>query len=505
MDDASPPDWPRSLPAPVLPGGTPVQATPLPGAHWLHFNAALGARLGLSVAWSRQPQALAVLSGAARWPGHTPDAGPYAGHQFGRWVPQLGDGRVLRLARLAAGNGPALELQLKGAGPTPWARGGDGRCTLASALRELLGCEALHALGVPTARALALVGGSAQIEREDQRQPAAVLARCAPGFLRFGHLQWLAAQGAPGRLQTVVDAWIATHHPQLDPADPARHARWLGEVIAAHAALHAQWQSLGFSHGVLNTDNCSLLGLTLDLGPFDFMERFSSLHVANGSDSEGRYAWSAQPAVGQWNVERLLDACAPLLPSPEERQRLAALYAQAYQRAVMQRWRAKLGLLSARDGDAALLNRLLTLMQQGRCDHTLTWRALAWVAEPGRHGTAAPEGGERQGLALRQRFAEPAAFDAWAADYHARLAAEGQTQRADHRARAKRMRRTNPLFVLRRHQAQRVIDAALQGDLHPLQTALRVLSRPFEAQPGMDDWARPAPAGTPLPELSCSS
>jgi uncharacterized protein YdiU (UPF0061 family) len=517
MDIASPPaaapGWPRSqrrFGAAGAPWLHPARPTPLPNPRWLAYNAALGASLGLDSRWRQEPQALAVLAGNVAWPGYAPVASAYGGHQFGRWVPQLGDGRVLLIAELTDAQGRRQELQLKGAGPTPLARGADGRAVWRSSLREYLACEALHALGVPSTRALSLVGtDDLRVERDGRFERAAVLARVAPSFVRFGHFEQLAQAGPPGALQALADQVIAEHFPHLAGL-PDRHPRWLQEVITRHAALHAQWQTLGFCHGVLNTDNCSILGLTLDYGPFGFMDRFRILHVANASDSEGRYAWTAQPGVGQWNVARLLQACAPLLaPQPEaaaeQLAELQAQFAPQYQQAVMSGWRAKLGLRQAHEGDAALLNRLLSLMQQGRCDYTLTWRALAWVAEAGRSSTVAPDGGNRGGLALRDRFADPAAFDAWAADYHARLAAEGQTERADHRARAKRMRRTNPLFVLRNHLAQRAIADAEAGDLHSLQTLLRVLSRPYDAQPGMDLWARPPGAEEAALEVSCSA
>lgn len=489
--------WPAAQPRFAQPGvawAQPVRLSPLPNPRWLAYNPALAASLGLPADWQQQPAALAVLAGNAPWPGAAPTASAYAGHQFGRFTAQLGDGRAALIAELRDVQGQPHELQLKGAGPTPFARGGDGRAVWRSSIREYLASEALHALGVPSTRALALVGSDLTVQREGPER-AAVLCRVAPSFVRFGHFEHLAHHGTPGAVQALADHVIATHfgHLQGQP-QPQRHVLWLQEVIARTARLLAQWQTLGFCHGVMNTDNFSILGLTLDHGPFGFMDRFRAHHIANSSDHEGRYAWTAQPAVGQWNCARLLGACATLLAAePEATTALHTHFAQVYDTEVMARWRAKLGLLEAREGDAALVNRLLTLMQQGRCDFTLSFRALASLPEPG------------QPSPLRERFAEPAAFDAWLATYQARLAAEGQQGHAAWQARGRRMRRSNPLFVLRNHLAQRAIAAAEAGDAHPLQTLLRVLSRPYDPQPGMDAWATPPGAAEAHLEVSCSA
>jgi uncharacterized protein YdiU (UPF0061 family) len=474
----------------------PVRLSPLPNPRWLAYNPALAASLGLPQDWQQQPAALSVLAGNAPWPGSVPTASAYAGHQFGRFMPQLGDGRAALIAELSDVQGRPQELQLKGAGPTPFARGGDGRAVWRSSIREYLASEALHALGVPSTRALALVVSDLPVQREGAER-AAVLCRVAPSFVRFGHFEYLAHHGTPGAVQALADHVIATHFPALQ-GQPLRHLLWLQEVIARTARLLAQWQALGFCHGVMNTDNFSILGLTLDHGPYGFMDRFRAHHIANSSDAEGRYAWTAQPAVGQWNCAQLLRACAVLLADAPEGAAAAAAelqghYAQVYDAEVMALWRAKLGLLEAREGDAALVNRLLTLMQQGRCDFTLSFRALAALPEPG------------QPSPLRERFAEPAAFDAWLASYQARLAAEGQQGHAAWHARSQRMRRSNPLFVLRNHLAQRAIAAAEAGDAHPLHTLLRVLSRPFDPQPGMDAWAAAPGAAEARLEVSCSA
>lgn len=466
----------------------PVTALPLPDARALYLNVALADELGLDRRWLESAAALRLFAGHAGWPGQAAFASAYAGHQFGTWVPQLGDGRVLTLAELRTRAAGPVELQLKGAGPTPYARGGDGRAVLRSSIRELLACEALAALGVPTTRALALVGSSLPVQREE-RETAAVLCRTAPSFVRFGHFEYHARHGGARQLAALADHVIVHHFPYLaGTAD--RHAAWLAEVIELTAALVAQWQTLGFCHGVLNTDNLSVLGLTLDYGPYGFMERFRAHHVCNASDHEGRYAYSTQPAVGRWNCARLVEACLGLLATTPEAARergqtLLARYTEVYDQEVMRRWRAKLGLLEAREGDAALLNRWLTLLQRGRCDFTLSFRAL----------------GKADAAALRARFAEPAAFDAWWADWQRRLAAEGASA-AEWRA---RMRRVNPRVVLRNHLAQAAIEAAGQGDMGELRSLLHALQRPFDEHPRDARHAQPAPAGQAEIAVSCSA
>lgn len=462
----------------------PVTALPLPDARALYLNVALADELGLDRRWLESAAALRLFAGHAGWPGQAAFASVYAGHQFGNWVAQLGDGRVLTLAELHTPAAGPVELQLKGAGPTPYARGGDGRAVLRSSIRELLACEALAALGVPTTRALALVGSSLPVQR-DERETAAVLCRTAPSFVRFGHFEYHARHGLPARLATLADHVIAHHFPYLaGTAD--RHAAWLAEVIELTASLFAQWQTLGFCHGVLNTDNLSVLGLTLDFGPYGFMERFRAHHVCNASDHEGRYAYSAQPAVGRWNCARLVEAClGQLATTPEaarERgQTLLARYAEVYDQEVMRRWRAKLGLVEARDGDAALLNRWLTLMQRSRADFTLAFRGLADAIEQD-PAEVQPE------------------HAAWLRDWRSRLASEG----GEPAQRAAAMRRVNPRYLLRNHLAQAAIEDAQQGSTAELRRLLQVLARPFEEQAGAERYAVPAGEGCVL-DIGCSA
>ena len=464
--------------------GQSVAPAALPDARMLYVNHALAGELGLDPAWCESPAALRIFAGNAAWPGGAAYASAYAGHQFGAWVPHLGDGRVLTLAELETPGGEPRELQLKGAGPTPYARGADGRAVLRSSIRELLGCEALHALGVPTTRALALVGSSLPVRREEL-ETAAVLCRSAPGFVRFGHFEYHAHHGPPRQLAALADHVIELHFPHL-ANEPDAHSLWLAEVIARTAALFAHWQTLGFCHGVLNTDNLSVLGLTLDYGPFGFMERFRAHHVCNASDTEGRYAYAAQPAIGGWNCARLVQACLGLLDARPEAARergqdLLDAYGPAYDRAVMRRWRAKLGLRGEQAGDAALLNRWLTLLQRGRADFTLSFRGLAEMiaSDP---ADAGPE------------------LMAWLRDWRARLAGDC----VESAERAVALRRANPLYVLRNHLAQQAIAEAQAGSATELRRLLGVLAHPFEKQEGAELYAAPAGAAQEV-EVACSA
>lgn len=472
-----------------------VMPTPLPAPRLLQFNTALAEELGLDADWASSTAAQAVLAGNASWPDYAPQASVYSGHQFGHWAGRLGDGRALLIAEIESRRGTRMELQLKGTGPTPYSRGADGRAVLRSSIREYLGSEAMHALGVPTTRALALIASPQPVLRETV-ETAAVVCRVAPSFVRFGHFEHYAHAGRPDALVRLADHLIAEQHPELSGVTDC-YARWLAEVIARTARLMAQWQTLGFCHGVMNTDNFSILGLTLDYGPYGFMEAFRAHHICNHSDYEGRYAYFAQPQIGQWNCARLLEACLPLLDADPQAaqarmQDLYADYGAAYNADILQRWRAKLGLREAHANDTALIQRLLTLMQQARSDFTQVFRALAAI----RAQATVPAQG------VREHFSDPAAFDSWTEDYRQRLRAEDNLDDVE---RAARMNRVNPLYVLRNHLAQAAIEAAMAGDDAELTRLGTVLARPFDEQPGRERYALPSPPGSRCVEVSCSS
>jgi len=482
-----------------------VTCLPLPDAHWLLRDDAVITDWGVPGLHGSDDTALARLAGNAPWPDCVPTASGYGGHQFGRWVEQLGDGRVATVAVSASGAVRPWALQLKGAGPTPFARGADGRATLRASLREYLACSAMQSLGVPTTQAVSLVGADLHVLREEHTEPAAVLARIAPHFLRFGHLQQRAAVGDLSGVRTLADEAIAIDHPTL-ATHTDRHGLWLEAVVDRTAELIAHWQTLGFCHGVMNTDNFHLGGLTLDYGPYAFMDRFRAHHVCNASDHEGRYAYSAQPAVGVWNCERLAEACAPAFGLSAEAlaDTLGPRFRAHYAQVVMQRWRAKLGLLTPDDGDAALLNRFLSLLQRHRRDFTLAFRQLALLGNVQMDDSVQDENGSPVAPAL---LGETVATDwqAWISDWQARLRREGQQGASADTARRHQMQAVNPALVLRNHLAQRTIDAALRGDMTPAKSFLSALSNPYVDRPDDDIWAQPPGADEADIEVSCAA
>ncbi|MCX7071339.1 MAG: YdiU family protein [Gammaproteobacteria bacterium] len=480
------------------PYSLPIPARPLPDPQLLHLNRPLAAELGLDAAAIADPAFTARMAGNAPWPGFDARASVYAGHQFGQFVPQLGDGRALSIAEISDAVGRPQELQLKGAGPTPYSRHADGRAVLRSSIREYLCSEAMHALGIPTTRALALVGSPQPVRRETM-ETAAVVCRVAPSFLRFGHFEFWYYRREHERLQPLADHLIAGHFPEFD-GDPDRHAKWLTEVVERTARLMAQWQAVGFCHGVMNTDNFSALGLTLDYGPFGFLDAFDPQHICNHTDQGGRYAWDRQPVIGHWNCTKLLQACLPLLGDTPEAavaraQPIADRYPEAYAAAMTTRWTAKLGLRESRDGDEALINRWLGLLASSKADFTRSWRHLARVR------VADEQPDTVAGAGLREEILDLAAFDAWLPDYRARLRAE----QSEDRERAARMNAVNPKFVLRNHLAQAAIAQAEAGDASEIARLFTVLAQPFAEQPGHEAYAAEPPPEARHIEVSCSS
>ena len=480
---------------------TVLPAELVPDPHWVAASDDCAALLGLPSGWATRPDlnALEVFSGNRIWLGMQPLATVYSGHQFGVWAGQLGDGRALWLGELDTPAGP-MELQLKGAGRTPYSRMGDGRAVLRSSIREFLGSEAMHALGIPTTRALCVTGSALPVRRETI-ETAAVVTRVAPSFVRFGHFEHFAHQavferGGHDDLRRLADFVIAHHYPACrDDANP--YAALLAAVSLRTAELMADWQAVGFCHGVMNTDNMSVLGLTIDYGPFGFLDQFDPGHICNHSDHQGRYAWARQPNVAFWNLHALAQALLPLIEDSDLA--LAALepYKAVFADTLLARWSAKLGLRTREDGDRDLVDDLLRLMAADRCDFTITFRRLASFS------TAAAA----DNAAARDLFIDRPAFDAWAARYAARLARESSTDAGDDHARALRMNRVNPKFVLRNHLAEGAIRAAQGGEFGETQRLLKVLQRPFDEQ---DASASAAYAGFPPEwarsiEVSCSS
>lgn len=473
---------------------TALPARAVPNPQWVAASEACARELGLPDGWQCQEEwnALQVFSGNATWPGMDPLASVYSGHQFGIWAGQLGDGRALWLGEVEGPEGPR-EIQLKGSGLTPYSRMGDGRAVLRSSIREFLCSEAMHALGVATTRALCVIASPLPVRREEI-ESAAVVTRVAPSFVRFGHFEHFAYPERPedgfDALRCLADFVIEHHLPDCREASNP-YAALLEQATRRTAELIAHWQSLGFCHGVMNTDNMSILGLTIDYGPFGFLDAFDPNHICNHSDGNGRYAYAQQPDVGFWNLRALAYALLPLIGNEEET--LAALkpYETVFPQAYASRMRAKLGLSTRHDDDQTLVGDLLALMAQDRADFTITFRRL------GGFGTAA----DADNSAVRDMFIDREAFDAWAARYRERLLAEG----SDDTARQTAMSRVNPKFILRKHLAEVAIRHARDGDHGEVQRLLKVLERPYDEQPEHAAYADFPPEWAQQIEVSCSS
>jgi uncharacterized protein YdiU (UPF0061 family) len=472
---------------------TALPPQPLPEVHWVARSDALASELGVSD-WLRSEQALQVLAGNAPAQELAPLATVYSGHQFGVWAGQLGDGRALLLGEVDSASGPQ-EVQLKGSGLTPYSRMGDGRAVLRSSIREFLCSEAMHHLGIPTTRALAVIGSPHPVVRETV-ETAAVVTRVAPSFLRFGHFEHFAHTAAdPAALRKLVHAVIDRYFPMCRDTPQPLFA-WLSEVARRTARLMAQWQAVGFCHGVMNTDNLSILGLTIDYGPFGFLDAFDPGHICNHSDHQGRYAYARQPGIAWWNLHALAQAIVPLLHSSEEEAADALAdaiepFKEEFGVSIQRALRAKLGLREEQDGDMALIDDLLRLMAQERTDYTIAMRRLSEFS------SAAGADNTR----MRDLFMDRAAFDAWAARYAQRLRAENSID-AERRA---RMNCTNPKFVLRNHLAEQAIRRANEGDFSEVARLSSVLQRPFDEQPEHEADAGFPPDWAQQLSVSCSS
>ena len=449
------------------------RAADVPEPRLLVLNDALADSLGLDPAWLRSTDGLGLLTGTALPEGATPCAQAYAGHQFGAYSPRLGDGRALLLGEVVDDAGRLRDLHLKGSGRTPFSRGGDGWAAVGPMLREYVVSEAVHALGIPTTRSLAVVGTGRAVRRETVL-PGAVLARVASSHLRVGTFQYARATGDLALLRRLADHAIARHHPALAEAGRPYPALF-DAVVAAQASLVAQWMLVGFVHGVMNTDNMTISGETIDYGPCAFMEAFDPATVYSSIDTGGRYAYGNQPVVAQWNLARLAEALVPLLDDDEERAVAIAIesleaFPAAYSAAWSSGMRAKLGL---RDevGDtvsAPLVADLLALLQRNRVDHTSFFRALAEAAR----GDAEP---------VRGLFLDLSAFDAWTERWLG-LGPDSDS-----------MDRTNPLYLPRNHLVEEALDAATAGDLAPFQRLVDAVSSPYDRRAGLERYAEPAP------------
>ncbi|TVT50876.1 MAG: YdiU family protein [Denitromonas halophila] len=463
----------------------------LPEPRAVLFSDAAAALIGLHPDELASPAFVEAMAGNTPLPGGDTLAAVYSGHQFGAWAGQLGDGRAHLLGEIRTPHGP-WELQLKGAGRTPYSRMGDGRAVLRSSIREFLCSEAMAALGIPTTRALSLVASDLPVPRETM-ETAAVVTRMAPSFVRFGSFEHWTANKRPGELQQLADYVIDRFYPAArDTANPA--VAMLTEVSRCTATLMAQWQAVGFMHGVMNTDNMSILGLTLDYGPFAFMDGFDADHICNHTDRGGRYRYSAQPHIAHWNLHALGHALMPLIGDADALEAaIDTAFVETYNREFLARLGAKIGLADTRDGDEELIGQLYGLLHAHHTDYTLFFRALGEL--PAVADTPA------QDAPVRDLVADRDACDAWLASWRARLA---QTPRPDTERRAA-MQAVNPKYVLRNWVAETAIRAAQAGDFAPLQRIHACLQRPFDEQPENAEFAAPPPDWAQSLSVSCSS
>lgn len=469
-----------------LPGFyTELKPTPLQGARLLYHSQGLADELGLSPAWFTRPHD-AVWRGEALLPGMAPLAQVYSGHQFGAWAGQLGDGRGILLGEQQLADGRSMDWHLKGAGLTPYSRMGDGRAVLRSAIREFLASEAMHHLGIPTTRALTVVT-SEQLIRREREEPGAMLLRVAESHVRFGHFEHFYYRREPEKVRQLADFVIARHWPQWQDEE-RRYTLWFGDVVERTARLIARWQAVGFSHGVMNTDNMSILGLTIDYGPFGFMDDYQPDYICNHSDHQGRYAFDNQPAVGLWNLHRLAQSLSGLMTTDELESALAR-YEPALMRQFGELMRARLGLFTADAADNDILVGLLDLMRRERRDYTRTFRLLSAVEK---NDPVSP---------LRDEFIDRPAFDRWFNAYRRRLLQEPQ----DDAERRRYMNAANPKYVLRNYLAQQAIEQAEKDDIGALSRLHQTLCQPYADQPEREELAALPPEWGKHLTVSCSS
>ncbi|MGV0066337.1 protein adenylyltransferase SelO [Mycobacterium colombiense] len=453
------------------------QAETFPELQLLVLNEPLAESLGLDAAWLRGPDGLRFLVGSSVPDGATPVAQAYAGHQFGGFVPRLGDGRALLLGELVDADGRLRDIHLKGSGATPFARGGDGLAAVGPMLREYIVSEAMHALGVPTTRSLAVVGTGRPVHREETL-PGAVLARVASSHLRVGSFQFAASTGDEDLLRRLADHAIARHHP--DAAEAKNPYLALFEaVVAVQASLIARWMLIGFVHGVMNTDNTTISGETIDYGPCAFMEAYDPDTVFSSIDFWGRYAYGNQPAVAGWNLARFAETLLPLFSDNNEEaialaEQSFGVFQTRYDAVWSSGMRAKLGLPGGVDVDVAtvLVEELLALLKQNHVDYTSFFRGLSGAARGDAKSDAEP---------VRGLFADLAGFDAWLTRWRA-LGPDADT-----------MDRSNPIYIPRNHLVEEALGAATAGELDPLERLLAAVTDPYTERPGLERYAAPAP------------
>ena len=466
-----------------------VHPTPFPNPHLVSFNPAAADLIGLDPNESVRNDFAEYFSGTRLFQGSDPVAMMYAGHQFGHYVSQLGDGRAILLGEVRNQNGETWDLHLKGAGLTRFSRDGDGRAVLRSTIREYLCGEAMHGLGIPTTRSLCITSGDETVYRESS-EPGAMLVRMAPSHVRFGSFEIFFYRRQHENLTLLADYVIRHHFPHATEAENP-YARLVHEVAIRTGHMIAQWQAVGWSHGVMNTDNMSILGLTLDYGPYGFMEQFNPEFICNHSDHHGRYSFQNQPDIGYWNIRAIAHALSPLLEQTHI-EGAPEIYEQAFTERYRELMNAKLGLKEQHAQDDALRRDFLNLMHSNRVDYTNVFRSLSEFRQDS----------QDHNVTIRDQFSHRAAFDDWAEKYCERLRAE----KSHDEKRMVWMDQTNPKYVLRNHLVQKAIEQAEEHhDYSEIDRLLGLLSDPFTVQPGMETYAMAPPSGTAPVVVSCSS
>jgi serine/tyrosine/threonine adenylyltransferase len=461
-----------------------VAPTPVDSPRLIKLNRPLARHLELDPDLLDSPEGAEILSGKRLPDGAEPIAMAYAGHQFGHFVPQLGDGRAILLGEVIDKDGIRRDIQLKGSGPTPFSRRGDGRAALGPVLREYIVSEAMFALGIPTTRSLAATITGESVMRETVL-PGAVLTRVAASHIRVGTFQYFAARGDTEAIRRLADHVIARHYPALASTEKPYHAL-LAAVVARQADLVARWLLVGFIHGVMNTDNTSISGETIDYGPCAFMDHYDPGQVFSSIDEMGRYAYANQPRIALWNLTRLAECLLPLFSDDQDKaiaeaQHILGAFPEQFSTAYQAGLRWKIGLFTARDGDEALVQDLLDAMASGKADFTLTFRRLGDVL-----GDAVLDA--ESDARLRELFTEPAAIDEWVARWRQRLGQEVQSG-AERRA---AMHAVNPAFIPRNHRIEAVISAAVANDDYgPFEELIAVLAKPYQDQPEFADYTTP--------------
>jgi uncharacterized protein YdiU (UPF0061 family) len=457
---------------------TRTEPTPVAAPRLIRFNAALAADLSIEVDAGDEQGIAQALSGNRLMPGSEPLAMAYAGHQFGQFVPQLGDGRAILLGEVRGRDGVLRDIHLKGAGRTPFSRGGDGRAALGPVLREYVVSEAMTALGIASTRALAAVATGETVLREEPL-PGAVLTRIAASHVRVGTFQFFAAREDIDAVRTLADYVIGRHYPDIKPAANP-YLELLSALMRRQASLVAKWLHVGFIHGVMNTDNTSVSGETIDYGPCAFMDVYDANKVFSSIDRRGRYAYSNQPSIAQWNLLRFAETLLPLIDVNQERAiEMATESINAFGAEIDRRWlggmRAKLGLNSEEPGDREMAQNLLGIMQRTQSDFTLTFRDLCDIAHS-------------SWTRMRGALGEDEEFQAWLAAWKSRCAAEPRSGAE----RAAAMRAVNPRYIPRNHRIEELIEAAVErADFSPFNTLMTVLSKPFDEQPEFEAYAAP--------------